>query len=276
MEGNMKAVQAFALALCLFIGAGSGLAGDNPIQNFPGDFMDWGDMAITVIATGVPNDSLSPAQYRISAVKDARADAEVKLLSVLKQLNYSSNKVVADVLSKSPKAANRIAREIKDYKILGHPRQLPDGVTEIDVQLPITGNILRELINASEDLPSPLTAIPAIKDTSREFTGIIIDCRGLDIEFALAPQILSEGGEAVYSLRQTDTALAIAGGIVQYADSIEQGNARAGSRPITIKALRLSGMNNCDVVIDEVSSAVIKADEIRGILKNCQVVFLVD
>lgn len=273
----MKTVQIIALIFCLLIPYGSIFAQEGHIQQFEDGLVDWSAMTITVTGIGEFDRELSPARHRLSAVRNAREDAEIKLLRILTELNFSSDKTVKDIMLKSTEAANRIEKYFEDYKFIGRPRLMPDSTVELAVELSITGNILNELYIQALDSDSNTLDAAVTNYMNPSSKGLIIDCLGLKCKYALAPRIFSSGGDEVYGLNKINYIKAKERGLICYLGNDDPIPAWMGDNCNMIKAIEISGANYCDAVIDENQAAQIKMlDENREILQSCRVAFLVD
>ncbi|MBQ3971476.1 MAG: LPP20 family lipoprotein [Selenomonadaceae bacterium] len=124
-----------------------------------------------------------------------------------------------------------------------------------------------------EDFPSPkMTAMESIS-SSQNYTGLIVDCRGKNLDTAIAPVIESAGGDRVYAYEQISRQTAISFGMVDYSKDMNSGVSRAGNTPLVVKAVRVSG--SCDPVISqEDADKVLVANQANHFLDNCSVVIV--
>jgi len=269
-------VQKIALAICLLILANSSYGQDKSIEAFPESQIDWGKMTITAIGIGHPDTELPPARARISAIAAAREDAGLKLLAVFRQLNLDSETSVESFLSQSEIANNRVKDYFTDFKIIGKPRLMLDSSVELTAEYSIFGDILDSIIPLSTgDRQDSLMTIPASKSEIAVYTGLIVDCRDLDILPAIFPRVLDEKGNEVYGLSLADRSAVIASGLVEYYFGDKQPE-RIGVNPYKVKGLRVSGANRCDVIIaDNDAAAINSVQENLMALNKCKVVFLI-
>ena len=152
------------------------------------------------------------------------------------------------------------------------------GTFHAIVRLPAFGG-KKSLANAvfsddmiTEDFPQPKsTNLESFQTTG--YTGLIIDCTGLGLESALSPAIKNVSGEEIYTLQNVTRQMATERGMVSYADNLNSGTQRAGSNPLIIKAMFVSG--ECDAVVsDEDADKILLANKTSKFLNNCMVVFV--
>lgn len=87
------------------------------------------------------------------------------------------------------------------------------------------------------------------KGSKEGVTGLIVDCRGLDVERAPFPKIYSERGEVVYGLVKQIPDFLYHTGTVSYARNKAEAMKRAGMRPLVVKATGVKGVPSVDLVI---------------------------
>ena len=148
-----------------------------------------------------------------------------------------------------------------------------DGSFHARVRLPIYGGsqslagvVLQEI--PVEDFPAPKFVNVR---SEVNYTGLVVDCRGLNLSTAIAPAIKSVGGVEVYAYKNIGYENAVSRGMVEYADNLN--SARAGSTPLVVKAVKLSG--GCDVVVsDEDAEKILAANKATNMLASCAVVLV--
>ncbi len=91
---------------------------------------------------------------------------------------------------------------------------------------------------------APPGADPTASAQIGPFTGVIVDCRGLDVKRGMWPKIVSNVGEDVWkATKDTDVSLALERGLVSYQISLEEARRsdRVGGNPLLIKAVGAAG-----------------------------------
>ena len=119
-----------------------------------------------------------------------------------------------------------------------------------------------------EDFPPPkFTSI----HSEIHYSGLIIDCRGLNLSEAIIPTIKADDGTEIYAYKNVGYRAAVDKGMVTYSSSLD--SPRAGNSPLVIKAVSVSG--KCDVVISSADGdKVLSANQVAKFLDNCAVVFV--
>jgi len=97
------------------------------------------------------------------------------------------------------------------------------------------------------------------------YTGLIFDAQHLSFIPSASPKILDEDGREVYGSAYVDKEWVEKQGIAGYAKSLEEANAnqRVSGNPLVIKATKVTGANNRDLVISNED-----ARKIRELAKN--------
>lgn len=110
---------------------------------------------------------------------------------------------------------------------------------------------------------------------SEGYTGVIIDCRGLELRRAMSPVIQDESGKIIYGDKDLDCDKITEIGMASYSTSMDD-VARAGSHPLIVKAIKLNNFNSNPVLSNADAQKVLITNEISGYLKELSVVFLMD
>lgn len=256
------------------------------IQTFEEGVLNWTDMTITVTGIGKPDPELSPAQYRLSALRSARNDAAKRTLEIIKRINLTAELKVNKLVEESETIKARIENLIENLYIISKPRHMPDSTMELDAEFHLTGELLNIVLPLTgAKLTEFISKETSDVDTSSKkqvlsYTGLIVDCRGLQLDFALAPKVLNEQGQEVYGPGWVNREIATRVGIVQYVKSEDEATARVGENPIKIKALsegswrQSAGIDKCDVIIADAEALLSKNN--LDFLNMCKVAFLVE
>jgi hypothetical protein len=96
-------------------------------------------------------------------------------------------------------------------------------------------------------------------------TGLIIDAQNLPFTPSAAPKIVDEDGREIYGSAYVDKEWVEKQGIVGYAKSLPEAktNSRVSGNPFTVKAIRVTGANNRDLILSNED-----ARKIRDLSKN--------
>jgi hypothetical protein len=153
---------------------------------------------------------------------------------------------------------------------------------EITVRIPLDGigNLGDKLYGSSLGEKPSVTAFEGEKaKKSMIFTGLVIDCKGLNVKPALSPRVLDEQGREIYGSAYVTRDWAIKYGVVGYSKDVAAAAKldRVGKTPGKVKALKASGANSTDIVIADKDAADVRsAAENLKFLSECRVVFVVD
>ena len=108
-----------------------------------------------------------------------------------------------------------------------------------------------------------------------DFTGLIVDCRGLQLQPVMSPVISNSNGTKIYGHKNLDIDKVISMGMVDYAsDNSLVG--RAGSNPLVVKAISTKNFNSNPVINIPDSNRVLIENYATKFLRDLKVVFLFD
>jgi len=124
----------------------------------------------------------------------------------------------------------------------------------------------------------PAMELPVIDNTplTTDYTGLIVDGRGLKLEPMLFPSIYDEDGLEIYGRTFVDSRHALRNGLASYCHTEDEARAlaRAGDRPYYSVALK--SVNACPVISERDARRVLGAQATRNSLKRCRVVIILD
>jgi len=125
---------------------------------------------------------------------------------------------------------------------------------------------------------TPAEGTPTVEGN---YTGLIIDARGLKVQPAMAPRILKADGTVLYGTGKVDFDQLIEKGMASYYRDMgaARADSRAGSNPLVIRAIGVyrRAVATTDVVISDADAAKLLAEDARThFLKQMRVVFVVD
>ena len=103
----------------------------------------------------------------------------------------------------------------------------------------------------ADEVPPGITLVPLEESIATNYTGVLIDARGMDFNYALFPRIVNEDGRMVYGPEFFLPNYAADRGSVGYYDNLAGALAddRVGFNPLRINAIRAAGKNSTDLVI---------------------------
>ena len=106
-----------------------------------------------------------------------------------------------------------------------------------------------------------------------DYTGLIVDCRGLDLQPVMSPVIKNSNGTKIYGHKNLDIDKVISMGMADYVDDTEH-VARAGENPLVVKAVAVENFNSNPVLAIPDSNRVLIENYATKFLKEMKVVFL--
>ncbi len=242
--------------------------------------VNWSRHVIKCTGIGAPNPNLPMAAQRASALRVARQDALRNILETVKGIQLTSETTVENAMLVNDRITSRVQGALRGFRIVD-TRYMSSGDVEVDVEIPLTGVVFDALLPKEfgggvlltggqqlcpvcgqqwpDGKPVPAT-VKLIQTGGTEatdaadaiFTGLIVDARGLGVRPAMAPKIINENGEEVYGTQFVTRDYAVDIGMVGYEKDINRAasNERVTDRPIIIQAVKASGPNKSDLVIN--------------------------
>ncbi|KYZ77808.1 hypothetical protein AXX12_17250 [Anaerosporomusa subterranea] len=294
------------LALCFLLVASLPIAaGANPtaannvniliVSNAPGAVQEvangngqinWETDTVEAVGTGVPSANVHhPAQSKGSARRAAIVDAQRNLLEAIKGVQVDSETTMENLAIASDTVKTRVSGLVRGARIV-REQELPDGSYQVIMVIKMYGH--GGLAGAIEDrlaptIPQPLPPIsstytPSVVDNQYQYTGLVIDARGLDLERSMGPMVFDTEGRVIYGNMYVERSYVIDTGLVDYASSAdtialaEKGQSRAGKNPLFIKAVAVKDHNRNVIISKADGDAVLAASSSTGFLTKCAVV----
>ena len=137
--------------------------------------------------------------------------------------------------------------------------------------------------------PAPATQIPSDTPTPPrrrtvaeyasmargDYTGLIVDCRGLGLQPVMSAVIKNTNGTKIYGHKNLDIDRIIREGLADYI-SDEESVGRAGENPLVVRAVAVEDFNSNPVLAIPDSNRVLIENYASKFLKDMKVVFLFD
>ena len=258
---------------------------DTVVTDKQGDgCIDWTNRIIYSKGIGAPNPDHPEGAQRAGAIRAAQQVALRNALETLKGIFLNSSTTVENFMVKSDVITSRVSGFVRGFEQKGKEKYFQDGSVELVMTIPLdgVGGIDDMLLGTTIGEKPSITAFEGNKAKKAVvFSGLIIDCRGLNVKPALAPKIIDESGKEVYGSAYVSREWAIKYGIVGYAKDVKaaakQLADRVGTTPGQIKALKAQGDNATDVVISDTDAADVRsAAKNLKFLSECRVILVVD
>ena len=271
--------------------------------------VDWnkGIIRATGIGAGKPNfQKKNPGIYRAQAKRAAIMDAQRNLAESVKGVRVTSDSTMEDMILQSDVVRTRVDSIIKGMSEVSS-QYYEDGTYEVVLEMPLFGandSLAEAAFLPFKDEPKvafpqptnpinsvPLTGLPAPTAptnptiptnptaptmSGNNYTGLIIDCHGMNINHVMSPVILNANGQKIYGHQNLDFDKIIREGMASYAsDAYDQiSRARAGNNPLIVKAVELVDHNANPVVSVADADKILVANQHDRFLDNCAVVFI--
>ena len=248
--------------------------------------VDWAKGVIRAKGIGAgksttKNKGLRRAQARRAAMMDAQRN----LAEAVKGVQVTSESRMVDLELADDRVATRVDAIIKNMTEVSG-QYMDDETYEIILEMPLFG--AGDSLSDAAFLPfkdEPKVAFPQPVDTTivnqptvvnNKYTGLIIDCSGMNINCVMSPVIKNANGQAIYGHQNLDYDKIIINGMASYADQAydEISRARAGNNPLVVKATNLADLNANPVVSVADADKILAANQHDKFLENCAVVFV--
>lgn len=251
---------------------------DHCITLYENGQINWSTGTVTAVGRAGPRENKDGSHE--AEPGSARADANRRIIDILKDIRIHNNLSVGQYASKNDVILAGIEKTARDATI---SRQYYTSALDVEIAIETSmlgGFLQRVLPEEIRQIPgiNPETALKAPSRTGEiPYTGLVLDLRGLDFQPVLYPVVISEEGEAVYSALYISREFAVQYGVVNYYRSMDQAmsDKRIGSHPLVFKALRKAGKENTAIIISMADTRRLeKATERHLFLKECRVIFV--
>ena len=264
--------------------------------------IDWENRIIYAVGDGVmPPDAVSPAQARARAKRAAIDDAYGRMVEMANEVRVDAESTTRNFVNENRTVRTRVSGMVKNAEI-EEIKQFDDGSYQVMMKmsmdgakglgstlLPVQMERIRKVRvvshtkkGAASSVSVPSSVELAVSSTTKKalnYTGLIINTKGFDAKPAMYPRILDESGESVYDVASANPNATIEEGLTGYRKSIDAAKqvARIGNNPLIIKAQKINGKFNADIIVsDSDAQRIFQADSKGGILGEAKVVMVID
>ncbi|MBR4903748.1 MAG: LPP20 family lipoprotein [Selenomonadaceae bacterium] len=250
--------------------------------------IDWNKGVVRATGIGAGKESFrnkNPGVYRAQAKRAAMMDAQRNLAETVKGVRVTSDSTMEDMILKSDVVRTRVDTIIKGMAEVSS-QYYEDGTYEVVLEMPLFGATeslseaafipFKDEPKISFPQPVDMTIINQTTVVNNNYTGLIIDCSGMNINCVMSPVIKNASGQAIYGHQNLDYDKIIVNGMASYADTTSDqiSRSRAGSNPLIVKAVQLSDLNANPVVSTADADKILAANQHDKFLDNCAVVFV--
>ena len=107
------------------------------------------------------------------------------------------------------------------------------------------------------------------------YTGLVVDCRGMDLQPVMSPVVKNSNGTKIYGHKNLDIDKVIEMGMADYVSNVDSVE-RAGDNPLVVKATAVENFNSNPVLQVPDSNRVLIENHATKFLPELKVVFLFD
>ena len=238
------------------------------------------------MGVGLPPAGAIGPQKKIWARTAAIADAQRRLAEAAEEVRVEGETTVKMNTLADDTVRTSVAATLKGAQIVDE-KWNNEGYYEVTMQVSIfgVGGLAQAVMPKPADppiafpTPSPVQPSPTNPSTtvkitvSGGYTGVIVDCRGFNLNPVMSPVIKDSSGVKLYGHQNLDYDMVIRDGMASYAHDMSQAT-RAGSNPLVIKAERLDDHNANPVLSVTDGNRMLLENNSAGFLSKTAVVFL--
>jgi hypothetical protein len=272
------------MVLCFASAMVFGLSGLT--ENIGQGEINWEDGIITVIGTGAASPDANKTVAPLLAKRAAMLDAYRNAVEVLNGIRVRSGSLMKDFTLVNDEVSGEVQGFIKGGQF-ERPTYDSEGRCEIVLHLPVGGHTgLTSVIYepAKQNIPATEIAPEVILDNTTiipNYTGLIIDARGLGVKPALCPQVFDADGYILYGPNMVDISAPGFTTIVAYSKTMEHAKnlTRIGRNPFVVKATGVVKGNGevADVIIGSEDSKTFRQSKTKNtIIATAAVVIIIN
>ncbi len=265
----MNTRAAVVVGALMWVAAGTADAQADPVAQTVGHGkINWSDKTITATGSGAPDlKAANVAVARLGAERAAKMDALRNILEAVRGLRVQSGESAGDRMDASPELKASVEGVVKNFKVID-TKYYSDGGVDVIVQVPLDGVITGALVKAGVKAAPPNGADAA--------SGVVINAKGLGLVPALAPRIVDDKGQEIFSAALVAEEAVKRHGVAGYTKNLDGAlkDARVADKPLVVRAQKLTAAGASDLVISAEDGA--KIAKLTGALANAKVIIVTD
>jgi hypothetical protein len=223
--------------------------------------INWTEDYIEAKGQGLPpTGKENTAQGKLLARRAATVDLQRNLLEFMQGVRVDSRTTMTDYMV-SDRVRTEVRGIIKNVEITGgewdgEVYTVTGRVKMQDVRV----TVAPELPRKPEPKPVPQQPAPTKSPPKGRYTGLVIDATHLPLIPAMTFRVVDTSGKEVYSLGFVDKERFLSSGLCSYHMSVGYAKMepRVTDSPLVVKARKLVGPENVDIVISEGDAARIR------------------
>jgi len=248
----------------------------------------------------MPRDEPNRARAYLKARGYARLDALANLLMLIDRVQIDAQYTGADYMMQSEVIRASVTGFVRGAQVIDERKIIIEGQEAVQVTVGTAmygqNGLSRMLLRPSPAEPAPAAPEPPLPRiellapnipapdapvVEGNYTGLIIDARGLKVQPAMAPRILKADGTPLYGVGDFDLDKVVEQGLASYYRDMEAARAdkRAGNNPLILRPIGVyrRSVATTDVVLSDADAAKLLAEDAKTrFLRQLKVVFVVD
>jgi hypothetical protein len=210
-----------------------------------------------------------------SIVSSATNRAKEQLIESVLGMNLDWQRSADDTMA-GEYAYDRIPAAIDSLIVLAKPYRIYNDTLIIQADLILKDDLSEVVFHDSIVATTCSLEDIYLRKASPLYTGLLIDCRGLNLNSVRQPRILSREGEEIFPGHFSRGDTILNKGAVGYVRSAYCSAGITGENPLFIKGINVSGKYNCDAVIDDSDASYIVDSLAKKIFSaNCRITFII-
>ena len=249
------------------------------------EVVDWEKGTITLEVAGAPSSrATTKGQKKLQARRAAIMNGMRELLENVNGININGNTTVQDMAFESETTSGMIQGTIRHAMVVAERYDEEDALYYVTLKLPLYGSVnsvssavmkpvqKEAFPNPSDNTSSNAYNTPSIS-SGYNYTGLVVDCRGMNLKPVMSPVIKDTKGTPIYGYKNLDYNKVVEKGMVGYSSDINS-YSRAGSNPLVVKAVSLENFNAYPILTEEDANKVLRENQTSHFLDNTNVVFI--
>jgi hypothetical protein len=223
------------------------------------------------VRDSLSGETVSLNHARLLSYKKAKEKAMENMMTLLKTVRVDSDNYLSDIIEKNEFSQSRIYDVIASKAKL---KEFPGGFSKTACSMELKISDIIHVI----PYRYPAQRFPERMDIpiETEYTGLIVDARGISVEPMIFPSVLNEDGLEIYGRYLVNINSAGKNGIVAYTYNEQEAmkHKKAGAKPYYSVAVK--SLNGSPVISDRDIRKIYSSAENLKKLKNCGVIFIID
>ena len=254
--------------------------------------VDWTSGVVEARGTVIPPAYTyygKPQANQQKTLARATSKAHHNLLETIVGLRINAESRVIDIVETYPAIMAQLRGMIQKAPEIEKLRQLQyDGTVEVWSRMKLNGGFSQLILPPEIRHIEPIKQVVTPRNykktqtqsrSSRIYSGMVVDARGMRAVPVLVPKILDEHLEEVFGPAYVSREFAVQHGVARYTTDIRKAklNERISENPLIVKALKVLWPGRCDFIISNADAAKLKsASEHLKFLKECRVIIVLD